>query len=257
MKKYSITLLIMCTTFFATWSMEDIIPKTICTFIRKAMNKDFTQKTITYKHQVRERIEILKSANIIEYKDYQYTQESKLNIMDQFFTRYPDRIYPELKLILKNINNSFNRQDFITLLPRLKTQTQNYALKDYLIASLIELTQTKKINFNEHEIKLMNDSLTTIHFNLTQNYNEMNEKITKIVNLENEKTKVKATATRIRTQKEKNIYDLEQYRDELEELIAHLEKQQTPQNILDQYQETVTLVVQRIDFLTEKRKSTM
>jgi hypothetical protein len=257
MKKYTLTILTLCGTFFATWNMEEKIPMTKCSFIRKAMNKDFTQNSTRYKHKVRERIEALKSANIIEYKDYQYTQESKLDIMNQFFARYPKRIYPELKLILKNINNSLNRQDFIILLPKLKTQTPSYSLKDYLITDLIELTQKKKTNFNGHEIELMNDCLRTIHFNLTQSYFEMLEKIIKIINLEDSKTKVKNTAAKIRAQKEKNIYDLELYRDQLEELITHLEGQNTPQNIVDQYQETVTTVTQQIKLWAEKRKSMM
>ena|SRR5579862_3669903 len=252
MKKYSITLLIICTTFFSAWSMEDKMIQSF-SFIRRAMNKDFTQKTTTYKHKVREKIEALKTANIIEYKDYQYNQNSKLDIMNQFFTVYPKRIYPELILILKNINNSFNRKDFITLLPKLKTH--NYSLKDFLIANLIELTEKKKIAFNDNEIILMKSCLTIMHYDLTTIYSELLEETAKIINLENATIKAKTTVAKIRTQKEKvTVYDLEQYKDELEELITHLEEQKTSEDILNQYQETVTTITQRIEFLTEKRK---
>lgn len=252
MKKYISFIIIIVS--FPAWSMENMMTKKF-SFIRKAMNKDFTQKTTLYKNDVCQEIQALKIANIIECKEYRYNQDSKLDIIHQFFTTYPNQIYPELKKIIKNINNSFNRKDFITLLPKLKTQTKNYSLKDYLIANLIELTEKKTINFNDHEIKLFNACWEIMYHNQESHYLKVIEETSKMINLENAKAKVKTTVAKIRSQEEKStIYDLEQYKDELEELIAHLEGQQTSQNILDQYQATITNVTQRIEFLTKKQK---
>jgi hypothetical protein len=253
MKKY--TLLIMITTFFPACSMEEnwMTQSTILqpgqpqpsdkikelSFMRKAMNKDFTQKTTDYKDKVRERIEALKSAHIIEDKEYQYNEDSKLDIMNQFFTTYPNQICPELRLIIKNINNSFNRKDLITILPKLKTQM--HSSKNDLIANVIELTETKKFNFNDTEIQLMNNCLKIICSNQIEDYQQTIEETTKVIQLENAKTKAKIAAKKIRTNPENTTTkDLEKYKQDLEKLIIHLEEQKTSQDIINKYQETIS-----------------
>lgn len=210
--------------------------------LRKAMNKDFTQKTTKNKAIVHNKIKNLVNAHVLEVKNYQYTQDSKIDIMNQFFTQYPDQLCSELQLI--NLNNTFGRQDFVILLSKLETKNVENIIS---LKNIIQKKPTKS-PFTIHEIEMINKALKIICSKEEEKYAH---DFSSIIDHLKATNKAKKIGTRIKKTKTSTLDELKNYQKNLQYIIANFEDTQNVQEIAqkNKYLETLENVTERIDLL--------